>query len=52
MAAKLVRTMPRSCTVCKHPERQDIDRALVGERRAAVEADLRRMAGEESRGHR
>ena len=23
--------MPRSCTVCEHPEREEIDRALVGE---------------------
>src|SRR5919112_1342791 len=25
------RTMPRSCTVCEHPERVAIDRALVGD---------------------
>jgi hypothetical protein len=23
--------MPRSCTICEHPEREAIDRALVGE---------------------
>ena len=23
--------MPRSCTICEHPERKAIDRALVGE---------------------
>ena len=23
--------MPRSCTVCEHPKREGIDRALVGE---------------------
>ncbi len=45
--------MPRSCTVCTHPKREEIDRALVGGESAAEIAGRYRTVGERAvRRHR
>ena len=45
--------MPRSCTVCSHPKREEIDRALVGGESAAEISGRYRTVGERAvRRHR
>lgn len=45
--------MPRSCTICEHPEREAIDRALVGGESAAGISGRYRTIGERAvRRHR